>query len=669
MKKILFLFLLLGCLEMAEAAEKVYNLYSPDGGIHVRVTVSDLIRYDISYRKEPLMRQGVIQLRLGGEVLGARPKVTGHSTKSVKETLRPTVPLKFSAIDNRYNRLTLNFSGNYSVEFRAYDDGAAYRFVTGRKGTADVTDEVFSVGIPDGCRLHVQQADRFQTAYEEPYQHLTTEEWSAGGGRYTLLPMLIEAPYDRYILISESDLTDYPAMFITPGKEKNRLTATFPKNPVEFGDAGDRHVSLLKEAGYIARTSGKRSFPWRYFVIAPDAGQLLENTMTARLAPQNSIEDTSWIKPGLTTWDWWNGNGLAGPDVDFAAGCNTATAKYFIDFAKEFGIDYIMLDEGWAKNTRDPFTANDRLDLREVIRYGAERNVGVWLWLPWLTVERNFSLFSKYEEWGIKGVKIDFMDRSDQWMVNFYERVAAEAAKHKLAVDFHGSFKPAGMEYKYPNILSYEGVRGMEHMQNCVPDNTLYLPFIRNAVGAMDYTPGAMMTFHADRYPNTRRPNASHIGTRAHQMAMYVLFETGLQMMADSPTQYKQNEDCARFMASIPVTTDETVSLAAKAGEYAVVAKRKGDRWYIGGITNSAVAGRTMELPLAFLEKGWRYKMISYEDGPNANRTATHYVKRTKEVTGEQTITIKMARDGGFAAVLEKTVPDTRTTIAVTQDQ
>lgn len=654
MKKTLFMCLFLCCLNMAEAAEKAYSLYSPSGEIHVRVTVSDLIRYDILYRQEPLLSQGVMQLELCSDVLGVHPRVTSHSTKSVKETLQPVVPLKFSTIDSRYNRLTLNFSGNYSVEFRAFDDGVAYRFVTNRKGIVDVANELFSIGIPSGSLLHVQQAKRFQTSYEEPYQHLSVEEWHTANDRYTLLPMLVETPNERYILISESDLTDYPAMFVTPAEGANTLTAAFPKNPTDFGDAGDRHVSLLKEAGYIARTGGKRSFPWRYFVIATTAGQLPENTMTARLAPPNSIEDTSWIKPGVTTWDWWNGNGLGGPDVDFVAGCNTATAKYFIDFASAFGVDYIMLDEGWAKSTRDPFTANSRLDLKEVIRYGAERNVGVWLWLPWLTVERNFGLFSTYAEWGIKGVKIDFMERSDQWMVNFYERVAAEAAKHRLAVDFHGSFKPAGLEYKYPNILSYEGVRGMEHMQNCVPDNTVYLPFIRNVAGAMDYTPGAMMTYHADKYPNTRRPNASHIGTRAHQMAMYVLFETGLQMMADSPTQYQQHAECARFMASIPVTTDETVSLAAKVGEYVVVAKRKGDKWYIGGITNSAVAERAIELPLGFLKQGCRYLMTSYEDGPNANRIATHYVKRTREVAGEQTVKVRMVRDGGFVAVLEE---------------
>lgn len=244
------------------------------------------------------------------------------------------------------------------------------------------------------------------------------------------------------------------------------------------------------------------------------------------------------------------------------------------------------------------------------------------------------------------------MDRSDQWMVNFYERVAAEAAKNKLFVDFHGSFKPAGLEYKYPNILSYEGVRGMEQMSGCIPNNSLYLPFLRNAVGLMDYTPGAMLSYQPEMY-RAGRPNSGSIGTRAYQMALFVLFETGLQMMADNPRLYYREEDCARFMASIPVVTDETISLAAKVGEYIVVAKRKGDKWYIGGITNGNENERVFELPLNFLDDGKDYQFISYEDGVNANSQAMHYVKRETLVQKGATLRIRMVRNGGFVAILK----------------
>ena len=293
----------------------------------------------------------------------------------------------------------------------------------------------------------------------------------------------------------------------------------------------------------------------------------------------------SWIKPGQVSWEWWNGATPYGQDVTFKAGCNLETYKYFIDFASKFGIPYIIMDEGWAKSTRDPYTPNPDVDLHELIRYGKEKNVGIVLWLTWLTVEKNFDLFKTFNEWGIKGVKIDFMDRSDQWMVNYYERVAQEAARHHLFVDFHGSFKPAGLEYKYPNVLSYEGVRGMEQMGGCKPENSIYLPFMRNAVGPMDYTPGAMISMQPNIY-RSERPNSASIGTRAYQMALFVIFESGLQMLADNPTLYYRNEDCTRFITQVPVTWDETVVLEAKVGEYVIVAKRKGEKWFIGGMTN-----------------------------------------------------------------------------------
>lgn len=510
---------------------------------------------------------------------------------------------------------------------------------------------MFQVDLPQDYVMHVQQAGRFKTAYEEYYQHLDARAWNASADKYTLLPTLVETPMHK-ILISESALTDYPAMFLTPKGGAHKLTAVFPKAPIEFGPDGDRSLKLVKEAPYIAKTQGKRSFPWRYFVITTEDGQILENTMTARLAEPNQIADPSWIKPGVTTWEWWNGATPYGPEVDFVAGCNTETYKYFIDFASKFGVEYILLDEGWAKSTWDPYTPNPDLDLQELIRYGKQKKVDIILWLTWLSVENHFDLFEKFAAWGVKGVKIDFMDRSDQWMVNYYERVAAEAAKHKLFVDFHGSFKPAGLEYKYPNVLSYEGVRGMEQMGGCRPDNSIYHPFMRNAVGPMDYTPGAMLNYQPETL-RADRPNSGSVGTRAYQMALYVLFETGIQMMADNPTLYYQNEDCARFMADVPVLTDETLALAAKLGEYAIVAKRKGDKWYIGGMTNNSQKQRVFELSLDFLEDGKTYRMTSYEDGVNADRQAMHYVKNQKEVKKGQTFTVKMARNGGFAAVIE----------------
>lgn len=650
MKKINLLAL---CLFMAVFvhAQKSYKLSSPNGDIQLSVTVTDNIYYDIACQNEVLLEQGVLQMQIGKQVLGEKPKVTGKSTKSVNETITPVVPFKFSSIPNNYNQLLLKFSGNYQVEFRAFDDGVAYRFITNKKGQVEVMNELFQVNFPEDYQMHLQLAGRFKTSYEESYRHMKLSEWKNAKG-YTLLPVLIEAKNNHKILISESALSDYPAMFLTNTVGNQGLSSTFPKNPIEFGDDGDRSVKLVKEADYIAKTNGKRSFPWRYFVITKEDGDLLENNMTARLAEKSQIADPSWIKPGVTTWEWWNGATPYGPEVDFVAGCNTETYKYFIDFASKFGVEYVLLDEGWAQTTRDPYTPNKDLNLKEVIEYGKQKNVGVILWLTWLVVENNFDLFEKFAEWGVQGVKIDFMDRSDQWMVNYYERVAAEAAKHKLFVDFHGSFKPAGLEYKYPNVLSYEGVRGMEQMGGCRPENSIYHPFMRNAVGPMDYTPGAMLSYQPETL-RADRPNSGSVGTRAYQMALYVLFETGIQMMADNPALYYQHPDCSQFMADVPVQTDETISMAAKVGEYAIVAKRKGNKWYIGGMTNNKEKERVFELPLDFLQDGKTYQMTSFEDGVNANRQAMHYVKNVKQVKKGQTIKIKMARNGGFAAVIE----------------
>ena len=340
---------------------------------------------------------------------------------------------------------------------------------------------------------------------------------------------------------------------------------------------------------------------------------------------------------------------LYGPDVNFVSGCNYDTYKYYIDFASSFHIPYIVMDAGWAETVLNPNKPNSQMRLPELIQYGKDKNVGIILWLSWVAVEQNFDLFKTYEEWGIKGIKIDFMDRSDQWMVNFYERVAKEAAKHHLLVDFHGSFTPAGLEYKYPNVVSYEGVKGLEHMRGCYPDNSIYLPFMRNAVGPMDYTPGPMISMQPELY-SAQRPNSAGVGTRAFQLATFILFESGLQMLADNPVNYRKNENCTRFISQVPVTWDQTKSLKAKVGEYVIVAKRKGNKWFIGGITNNAEMERKFKIPLDFLNEGRSYQMSSFEDGINSNRQATDYRHKLSTVTKSSSITITMKKKWWFCS-------------------
>ena len=649
MKKHCFLLLLL-CMISWNVQGQTYALSSPDGEITVDIKLADKIYYDISLRGEPVLTDNAMTLTLTEQTLGKWPKVSKKRFDSEREIIRPTAPLKYAEVVSEYNRLKLDFKGGYSVEFRAFNDGVAYRFITRGKGTTEVLDEEFSLEFPSEYQLILQQPNGFKTSCEEPYSFVESNSWKPED-KMAFLPALIDTRKNCKILISEADLTDYPGMFLK-GTGKNGMTSVFPKIPLEFGDDGDRSVKITREANYIARTSAGRAFPWRYFVIAKEDKQLIENTMTCRLSTPNVLEDVSWIKPGQVSWEWWNGATPYGQDVNFKAGCNLETYKYFIDFASKNGIPYILMDEGWAKSTRDPFTPNPDVDLHELIRYGKEKNVGIILWLTWLTVENHFDLFKTFHDWGVAGVKIDFMDRSDQWMVDFYERVAREAAANKLFVDFHGSFKPAGLECKYPNVLSYEGVRGMENMGWCQPDNTIYLPFIRNAVGAMDYTPGAMISMQPEIY-YSNRPNSASIGTRAYQMALYTVFESGLQMLADNPTMYYREQECTDFITKVPVTWDETRVLAAELGQYVVVAKRKGEKWFIGAITNGKQPERSLDVKLDFLTAGKSYRMTAFCDGINADRQAMDYRKETSEVKNGQSLTIHMVRNGGFTAVIE----------------
>lgn len=627
-------------------AAKTIDLFSPNNEIKVTIHLSDRIYYNISYNNDILLNNCYLQLRLQEETLGKNPVLSRMKREKVSATIQPVVPMKFSTVKNEYNKLLLNFKGAYAVEFRAFNEGVAYRFITSKEKEVEVAGEDFAINFPGDYLAHMQQPHSFKTAYEEIYTHVATKNFVNEERKMCLLPVLLDTKKGYKILISESDLSDYPCMLLK-GTVDNGMVSVFPKVPVKFADEGDRSVKIVEEAAYIAKTSGNRSYPWRYFVLAKNDGDLIENTMSLKLAAPCEIKNTEWIVPGKASWEWWNDASPYGPDVNFVSGYNLDTYKYYIDFAAKFGIEYIIMDEGWAKSTHNPYEPNPNVDVHEIIRYGKEKNVGVVLWLTWLTVEKNFDLFKTFNEWGVKGVKIDFMDRSDQWMVNYYERVAKEAAKYNLLVNFHGSFKPAGLEYKYPNVISYEGVRGMEQMGGCYPENSVFFPFIRNAVGTMDYTPGAMFSMQPEVY-TARRPNSGSIGTRAYQMALFVLFESGMQMLADNPTLYYNNHECTEFITGVPVTWDETIALEAQAGEYAVVAKRKGDKWYIGAIANGKEKERVVEVDLSFLSQGKQFNLTYFEDGINAGRQAMDYRKKSAVVKSGDKITIRMCRNGGW---------------------
>ena len=417
------------------------ELLSPDKRIKISVAIKDKIGYAVTFNGDPFLANSYLQLNLDQAKLGADPKLLKKTFSSVNTSSNPIVPLKNSIVVNQYNLLRLDFKGDFSVEFRAYNDGIAYRFITNKKDSIIVNSEDVHLNFNDPVKAAYLETGGFKTSYEILYRQ--NELGKVNKEKMSVLPILFNTGKYK-ALLSEADLYDYPCLFVKAVDDKT-IDAVFPKVPLAFGEDGDRSKKILKEADYIAKTAGKRSFPWRFLVITDKDTQLAANEMVYKLSTPNQLQDTKWIKPGQVTWEWWHNAYVYG--VDFKSGYNQDTYKYYIDFASKFGIPYIIMDEGWAKTTLNPFEPNPTINLQELIAYGKQKNVKIILWFTWLAVENNFNVFETLEKWGIAGVKIDFMDRSDQWMVNYYTRVAKEAAKHHILVDFHGAFKPAGWKW------------------------------------------------------------------------------------------------------------------------------------------------------------------------------------------------------------------------------
>ena len=631
---------------MTGHARKVITAQSPDKQTCVSVRLADKIYYDVVSNNDTLLKQSIVGMQLRNKTLGDNPVLKKKRVRSIEETVTPLFPLKYSQVENNYTLLSLDMQGGYAVDFRIYNDGVAFRMRTSLPGEIEVMQENTVFQLAENCKLVLQQPGGFKTGCEEYYSLVNSNAWKREE-RMSELPILIMGQ-EYKILLSEFDLYSYPGLFLR-GNADNSLSAIQPKNPLEYEDDGDRKQRILKEADYIAKTQGTRTFPWRYMLITREDGRLAENTMPMRLSGKCMLEDTEWIKPGQTCWDWLNGIPY-GPDVTFKGGINLDTYKYFVDFASRNGIPYIIMDEGWALSTKDPYRTNPNVNLPELIRYAKSKNVGIFVWLPWLTVEHNMELFQKFEEWGIVGTKIDFMDRQDQWMVDFYERVAQKAAEHHIMIDFHGAFHPSGLEYRYPNVLTYEGVRGMEFNGGCRPNNSIWFPFLRGAIGPMDYTPGPMICYQPE-YHHGNRPFCSGVGTKVYHLAAFVLFESHLQMLMDNPSRYDMWPDCRDYITSVPVNWDETRVLVAEAGQYIVMAKRRGDKWFIGGITNDKQ--REVEVTLSFLPEGKELHMTSFVDGVNADRMAMDYRMEQRTVNRNTKLSIKMARNGGFVAAIK----------------
>lgn len=629
-----------------------YDIKSPDGNIQISVDNSDTILWSASLNGNVIIEKAEVGMDFSSHTdFGTNPNVKTHTIKKVSETIYPVVPHKDSKIKDEYTELSITYRGHYKLNFRAYNDGVAYQFIDEAKAKRQVISENVSLKFPEGTKSLFPQEESMYSHNERLYLDKSLTEIAPN--EFCSLPVLFITDKAK-VLFTETALHDYPGLFLK-GSGSTTLNAVFPKYVLEAVDKdgrSDRVQTITKEADYIAEVSGKRDYPWRVFVITDDDRKLVESNLTFQLAKPNAIENTDWIKPGKVAWDWYNANNIYG--VDFKAGLNTATYKYYIDFASKNNIEYVILDEGWTKSTTDILHFNPDMDIKELIKYGEEKGVGIILWVLWKPLDENLmEILETYKSWGAKGIKIDFMQRNDQYMVNSYEQIAKACAGLELLVDFHGAFKPSGLRRMYPNVVNYEGVQGNENnkwSEDITPEHTVTIPFIRMVAGPMDFTPGAMINKQAKNYAiSFDRPMS--LGTRAHQVAMYVVYEAPLQMLCESPSTYYKEQETVDFITQIPTTWDETTVLHGSVGNYIVVARRHGDVWYVGGMTDADA--RALPIDLAFLGEG-SFNMELFKDGVNVDRFAQDYSIETVSVNKNTKITANMASGGGWSAIITK---------------
>lgn len=648
-------FLLAGPAAWAQRSP-VFHVKSPDGKLDLMVQTGATLRWSVQHAGTPVITPSPLSLTLaGGEVLGHHAVVASTKTTAVNTTIAAPVYKKREVID-QYNQLTLNLKGGYGLLLRAYNDGVAYRFFTQRAGRLTIVGEEATFNfaqnyptlIPFVRDLRVP-TDMYMSSFESLYSARQLADITPD--TLAFLPTLVALGATKKAVIVESDVEDYPGMFVrASGPAAPGLHGDFARYPATEAAGGFHNMQLVvpKREAFIAQTSGTRLFPWRAVVVSTEDKELANNDMVYKLAAPSRVADPSWIKPGKVAWDWWNDWNLT--HVDFKAGINTPTYKYYIDFAAANKLEYVILDEGWSEET-DILKPSPAIDLAALIAYGQQRGVGIILWANWHAIsEKLDAAYAQYARMGVKGFKIDFLDRDDQKMVVSSYTLAQKAAEHHLLIDFHGMHKPDGLPRTYPNVLNYEGVKGLENSKwtphDDVPRYDVTLPFVRMLAGPLDYTPGAMRNASKSEFhPSNALPMSQ--GTRCHQLAMYVVFEAPLQMLADSPSAYQKEPESTDFIARVPTTFDQTVALAGQVGEYVALGRRKGDTWYVGAMSNWTA--RDLPLDCSFLGPG-TYEAVIFQDGLNADRDATDYRREVRRLTARDKLTLHLGSGGGWAA-------------------
>lgn len=636
---------------------KVYQLNSPDSAIVLKITVGTKLQWSVEHRGQVIIAPSAISLLLNdGEVLGNDAKIVTVKTEKTNTSFS-SINYKKSIIQDKYNQITVNCKSDYGVIFRIYNDAVSYRFFTKKKGSITIKNEEANFNFTADHRTLIpymwdyRGGKIFNSSFEALYKDRPISLFAKDS--LAFLPMLVDVGNNKKVVILEADLEDYPGMYMNINATKKGFMGVYAPYSLEAEVGGYANLNYIptKRADYIAKTTGTRNFPWRAIVISEKDKELLDNDIVQKLASPSRVADISWIEPGQAAWDWWNNWNIT--HVDFKAGINTATYKYYIDFAAVNKIKYIILDEGWSDD-KDLLKSNPDINLQEIVSYGKQKNVDVVLWATWHTItqqmDKAFPIFAKM---GVKGFKIDFFDRDDQLVLASIYEIARKAAENKLIVDYHGIFKPTGLQRTYPNVVGYEGVKGLENYKWATEDAPRYavsIPFIRMMAGPMDYTPGAMRNSNKANYrPVNDMPMSQ--GTRCQQLAMYIIYDAPFQMLADNPTAYMREKECTDFITSVPTTFDETVALDGKVGEYAALAHKKANVWYVGAMTNWDA--RELILDFSFLESGV-YEALVFKDGLNADRDATDYKRGIVRIKAGDKITIKLANGGGWAAILNK---------------
>lgn len=658
-----FLILLLVLFTLTLFSQKKYQLKSPDNKLKVMVTVGKNVTYSMSYENENIIMPSSVAMQLeDGRNFGTESSVKSVKTISVDRTINTNF-YKRNIIRDFYNELILNFKEDFSLIFRAYNEGMAYRFVSSGKNDFIIKNEEATFNFDKDYKAYIPYVktkyDDFETQYfnsfENTYAHVLLSDIDPK--RLMFTPVIVELDGGKKLCIAESDLESYPGMFLQNTDTSASLKSHFAPLPAEMKQGGHNQLQQIvtKRKAYIAKCKAKTNFPWRIAIVATKDKELADSDMVYKLASPSRVNEISWIKPGKVAWEWWNNWGIY--NVDFKVGINNETYMAYIDFASRNNVEYVILDEGWAVNLQaDLFKVVPEIDLKKLVEYARAKNVGLILWAGYYAFERDMERICKhYSEMGIKGFKIDFMDRDDQYMVDFHYKAAELTAKYKLMVDFHGTYKPTGLNRTYPNVINYEGVHGLEQLKwsDINTDQVTYdvtMPFIRMVAGPVDYTQGAIRNSTQKTFrPINSEPMSQ--GTRCRQLAQYVIFESPLNMLCDSPNSYERERECTEFIAHIPTIWDNTIVLNGKIGEYISIARQKEDLWYVGSLTNWDE--RTLSLDLTFLGKGnWQAEV--FQDGVNAGTIASDYKKEIISIPADRKLNILMAGGGGYVMKIFK---------------